>query len=319
MRKFLGKLLKNNQFVNVLYNAIYKLKNKRSFFCAQVEREEMSIFDYKELSAQIPYYPLEFVKDSNFYGQNYWVKKYAGIKYLDASIEHGLYYGDYIPYSSYCKTIKKIITFSLVRMRVLMKLNKPVVAIGPYIHYVPCLLRDEEIQSISNKYGRILLYIPTHTTREGGMKYDVNDNIRALKVFAEEKGFDTIMVCMYYYDIQHSDLSRQYEQAGFTIVTAGHKLDLNFLCRLKSIISLADYTVSNFVGTHVGYCIYMQKPHCIINPLDFSTASTDFVEITRAFLSYSEVITKEQYEVVAKYWGFDQIKTSDDLRKLLLG
>lgn len=318
MRKFFGKVLKDNPFANALYNAMYKIKNKKSFFRIQQERENMSIFDYKGLSERIPYYPIEFVKDSNFYGQNFWIKKYADIQHLNASIEHGLYYGDYIPYSSYCKTIKKIITFSLLRKQVLMKLNKPVITIGPYIHYVPSLLKDEEQLSIRNNHGRILLFIPTHTTREGGMKYDVDENIRTLKVLAEEKEFDTIWVCMYYYDILHSDLSRQYEQAGFTIVTAGHKLDLNFLCRLKSIISLADYTVSNFVGTHVGYCIYMQKPHWIINPLDYSTASKDFIEITRAFLSYSETITKEQNEVVAKYWGFDQIKTSDDLRKLLL-
>lgn len=318
MRKFFGKILKDNPFANALYNAMYKIKNKKSFFRIQQERENMSIFDYKGLSERIPYYPIEFVKDSNFYGQNFWIKKYADIQHLDASIEHGLYYGDYIPYSSYCKTIKKIITFSLLRKQVLMKLNKPVITIGPYIHYAPSLLKDEEQLSIRNNHGRILLFIPTHTTREGGMKYDVDENIRTLKVLAEEKEFDTIWVCMYYYDILHSDLSRQYEQAGFTIVTAGHKLDLNFLCRLKSIISLADYTVSNFVGTHVGYCIYMQKPHWIINPLDYSTASKDFIEITRAFLSYSETITKEQNEVVAKYWGFDQIKTSDDLRKLLL-
>ena len=100
----------------------------------------MSIFNYKDLAAPIPYYPLEFVKDSNYYGQNFWLKKYTGLQHIDVSIEHGLYYGDYIPYSSYCKTVKKILTSSLVRKQVLEKLNKPVVTIGPYIHYVPYLL-----------------------------------------------------------------------------------------------------------------------------------------------------------------------------------
>ena len=317
MRKVLGKLLKDSVWMNTLYNLMYKVKNKKLFFAIQKNRKSMSIFNYKDLAAPIPYYPLEFVKDSNYYGQNFWIKKYTGLQYIDVSIEHGLYYGDYIPYSSYCKTVKKILTSSLVRKQVLEKLNKPVVTIGPYIHYVPYLLAESEVQAIREKYGRILLFLPTHTTREGGRKYDAETNVGMLKAFVKEKGFTSVFVCMYYYDILHSDLATVYEQAGFKVVTAGHRLDLNFLCRLKSIIGLADYTISNFVGTHVGYCIYLKKPHWIMNPVDFSGMPKDFVEITEAFLSFSNTITQEQYDVVAKYWGFDQLKTLEDLRELL--
>lgn len=317
MRKVIGKLLKDSVWMNTLYNLMYKVKNKKSFFAIQENRKNMSIFNCKDLAAPIPYYPLEFVKDSNYYGQNFWIKKYTGLQHIDVSIEHGLYYGDYIPYSSYCKTVKKILTFSLVRKQVLEKLNKPVVTIGPYIHYVPYLLAESEVQAIREKYGRILLFLPTHTTREGGRKYDAETNVGMLKAFAKENGFTSVFVCMYYYDILHSDLATVYEQAGFNVVTAGHRLDLNFLCRLKSIIGLADYTISNFVGTHVGYCIYLKKPHWIMNPVDFSGMPKDFVEITEAFLSFSNTITQEQYDVVAKYWGFDQLKTLEDLRELL--
>ena len=317
MRKVIGKLLKDSVWMNTLYNLMYKVKNKKSFFAIQENRKNMSIFNCKDLAAPIPYYPLEFVKDSNYYGQNFWIKKYTGLQHIDVSIEHGLYYGDYIPYSSYCKTVKKILTSSLVRKKVLEKLNKPVVTIGPYIHYVPYLLAESEVQAIRETYGRILLFLPTHTTREGGRKYDAETNVGMLKAFAKENGFTSVFVCMYYYDILHSDLATVYEQAGFNVVTAGHRLDLNFLCRLKSIIGLADYTISNFVGTHVGYCIYLKKPHWIMNPVDFSAMPKDFVEITEAFLSFSDVITQKQYDVVAKYWGFDQLKTSEDLRELL--
>ena len=317
MRKVIGKLLKDSVWMNTLYNLMYKVKNKKSFFAIQENRKNMSIFNCKDLAAPIPYYPLEFVKDSNYYGQNFWIKKYTGLQHIDVSIEHGLYYGDYIPYSSYCKTVKKILTSSLVRKQVLEKLNKPVVTIGPYIHYVPYLLAESEVQAIREKNGRILLFLPTHTTREGGRKYDAETNVGMLKAFAKENGFTSVFVCMYYYDILHSDLATVYEQAGFKVVTAGHRLDLNFLCRLKSIIGLADYTISNFVGTHVGYCIYLKKPHWIMNPVDFSGMPKDFVEITEAFLSFSNTITQEQYDVVAKYWGFDQLKTLEDLRELL--
>ena len=317
-RNKLGQLLKNSVQLNSLYNIFYKVTNKRTFFAEQKKRKTLSIFNYQELATPIPYYPLEFVKDSNFYGQNYWVKEFTGLKSINASTEHGLYYGDYIPYSSYCKTIKKIITFSLVRKNVLEKLQKPVVVIGPYIHYVPTLLTTDQISKIRSEYGKILLFFPTHSTREGGRTYSVQAYIKDLKAFAQKKGFYSIFVCMYYYDILHTKLAEYYEEAGFKIVTAGHQLDLNFLPRLKSIISLADYTVSNAVGTHVGYCVYMSKPHWVINPVSNSSeVPQDFREITDVFSIYSDKITNHQYSTVEKYWGLDQVKTPEELHKLL--
>lgn len=58
MRKVLGKLLKDSVWMNTLYNLIYKVKNKKSFFAIQENRRNMSIFNYKDLAAPIPYYPL---------------------------------------------------------------------------------------------------------------------------------------------------------------------------------------------------------------------------------------------------------------------
>lgn len=317
MRKKLGMLLKDSVLLNTLYNAGYKVKNKKKFFMVQEQRKSLSLFDYKKLADPIPFYPLEFVKDSNFYGQNYWIKNYTGLSHINAAIEHGLYYGDYIPYTSYCKTVTKILTFSAVRERVLKKTNKPVIAIGPYIHYVPYLLGEEDFLNIKKQYGKILLFFPKHTTREGGQKFSIETIIDALKNIAVQYGFQSVFVCMYYYDILHSNFASLYEHAGFKVVTAGHQLDLNFLPRLKSIISLADYTVSNAIGTHTGYCIYMGKVHSIINPINYLDMPQDFIEITKAFLPFSSTIEKKQYDMVAKYWGIDLLKKPEELKLLL--
>ena len=228
-----------------------------------------------------------------------------------------IYYGDYIPYTSYCKTVTKILTFSAVRERVLKKTNKPVIAIGPYIHYVPYLLGEEDFLNIKKQYGKILLFFPKHTTREGGQKFSIETIIDALKNIAVQYGFQSVFVCMYYYDILHSNFASLYEHAGFKVVTAGHQLDLNFLPRLKSIISLADYTVSNAIGTHTGYCIYMGKVHSIINPINYLDMPQDFIEITKAFLPFSSTIEKKQYDMVAKYWGIDLLKKPEELKLLL--
>lgn len=317
IRHGLGRFLKDSVVLNTLYNTYYKTVNHKQFFLIQEERKEMSIFNYEDLSAPIPYYPLEFVKDSNFYGQNYWIKQYAGLDKIDISIEHGLYYGDYIPYSSYCKTVHKIATLSLVRKQILERLGKPVITLGPYIHYAPCLLKEQEVVDIKRKLGKTLLFFPMHTTSEGGHTFNIDETVKIVEKFAENLRFDTILVCMYYYDILNSNHAQSYEKAGFKVVTAGHRLDLNFLPRLKLIISLADYTMANSVGTQTGYCIYLNKPHYIICPKVFSMMPDDFKEITNVFHVYSNNITVEQHNVVSKYWGFNQIKTPESLRLLL--
>ena len=95
---FASKVLKNSFSLDYLYNTFYLLKNKKRFLGEISSRAQLSIFDYKRLAQELPFCPLEFVKDTNFYGYAYSIKKYAGIPIIYASIEHGLYYEDsYIP------------------------------------------------------------------------------------------------------------------------------------------------------------------------------------------------------------------------------
>lgn len=316
LRRILASTLKNSYLLNSLYNICYKLLNRRKFLKIIKQRKKLSIFQYKELAAPIPYYPIEFVKDSNFYGQSYAIKEYACMRKLEYAIEHGLYYDDYIPYASFCRTIRKIITFSTHRKRVIQsRLNKPVVAIGPYIHYASPFLSATEIADIKKKYGKILLFFPSHSCVEGMQPYDVEKTIAELKAICLKGGFQTVFVNMYYYDILHMDYVKYYLNAGFKVVTAGHRLDIYFLSRLKSIIELSDYTVSNSIGTHLGYCIWMNKPHYIINNIDLSLE--DYKKIGSFFMTYHEVIQPEQYAIVSEYWGFECVRTPAELKSIL--
>lgn len=125
---------------------------------------------------------------------------------------------------------------------------------------------------------------------------------------------------------------------GYKIVTSGHRFDLNFLSRQKSFIELADYTMSNNLGTHVGYCIHLNKPHYIFQQRVFydakdqktqkhlSDASNqdnnltyewELKEICEAFNQYEIDITEKQREIVEEYWGESYIRTPEELRNLL--
>lgn len=319
IRRFLVFILKNSFLLNVLYNEYYRILNGKNYFKVIKEREKLSIFQYVELSAPIPYYPIEFIRDSNFYGQSNAIRTYAGVHKLGFAIEHGLYYDDYIPIASFYRTIRKIITFSTYRKKIIQtKLNKPVLPIGPYIHYAQSYLNEKEMAEIKEIYGKILLFFPSHSSCEGKQTYDIFKTIAKLKELRLKGEFQSVFVNMYYFDILHTDYAQYYLDAGFIIVTAGHQLDTNFLSRLKSIIALSDYTVSNSVGTHLGYCIWMHKPHYIIDDSIINgTDLKDYKKIGSLFLTYSEKIQPEQYAVVSEYWGFESVKTPEILKGIL--
>ena len=294
-------------------------RNKRRFITEVKRREKLSIFDYTELSQELPFCPIEFVKDSNFYGYAYSIKKCVGIDKLNkgCSIEHGLYYEDnYIPSASYSKTIKTIVTLSDIRKEIIERnVKKEAIPIGPYIHYAESLLSVEEIDEIKKKYGRILLFFPSHGSVEGNDSYDVQIMINKLQDIRNKYSFDTVFVNMFYYDVLYSHYVEIYKKAGFVITTAGHRYDLNFIARLKSIIELSDMVVSNAVGTNIGYSIYMKKPTAILDEANYEKGSM-VAEVSSALQNISEIILPEQYEVVSKYWGFNCVKTPEELKML---
>lgn len=318
-RSYLASVLKDSFFLLSLHNAYYSVKNKRKFWKEINRRKGLSIFDYKELVKPIPFCPIEYVKDSNYYGQAYALKQYAGVEKFDWSIEHGLYVDNYVPVAARCKTTQRIMTFSDIRVKVLECVHKPVVAIGPYIHYAECLMSPEELSSLKEKMGKTLLFFPTHTCYEGGLEYEVHNMIDELLKFKKQHGFDTVIVNIYYWDENRNAFGDTYVKAGFKVTTAGHQLDINFLNRLKTIISLADSTCSNSLGTYTGYCIYLKKPHLIIN----SAQTLEEVEplwrgLWATFEDDSPQAHIRQQALSRRYWGFDCVKSQEEMCALLL-
>lgn len=319
LRLILAKILKESLFLLRLYNAYYYTKNSKTFWKEINRRKKLSVFDYKELVKSIPFCPIETIKDSNYYGQAYTLKQYAGVNKFEWSIEHGLYYDDYVPLAARCKTTKRIMTFSSIRIKGLEDIHKPIVAIGPYIHYAKCVMSDEEINLLKKKLGKTLLFFPTHTCCEGGWEYGVHHMIDELMKFKVNYGFDTVIVNIYYLDEGKKGFGDVYEKAGFKVVTAGHQLDINFLNRLKTIIALADYTCSNSIGTHTGYCVYLNKPHLIINPAQtLDEVNPLWRGLWEAFEDNSPQAQNKQLVLARKYWGFDYIKNKEEMRSLLL-
>ncbi|WP_240055529.1 hypothetical protein [Bacteroides uniformis] len=247
------------------------------------------------------------------------MKQYSGVNKFGWSIEHGLYVDDYVPMAAWCKTTKRIMTFSNIRVKGLGSLHKPVIAIGPYIHYAECMLNSEEMNSLKKELGKTLLFFPTHTCCEGGLEYEIHCMIDELLELKEKLGFDTVIVNMYYLDENKNGFGDLYNKAGFKVTTAGHQLDINFLNRLKTIILLSDYTCSNSIGTHTGYCVYLGKPHLVINPVQtLEEVNPLWRDLWETFEKDSSQAQVDKRLLASKYWGFDCIKSREEMRALLI-
>lgn len=270
-------------------------------------------------------------QQNTYYGTSDTLKKYANIPLqckLMATIEHGLYLSDTVWEADLSPSAHGIITFSQYRKNIISRYtSKKVFPIGPYIHYAE-LINNEKLKELKRKLGKTLLFFPAHSTHWIEARFNHFQTIEVLKNLSKE--FDSILVCFYWKDY-NPNVVYLYRKHNFHCTTAGHIFDWNFLNRLKSIIYLSDYTASNTIGTHIGYCIYMQKPHWLFQQeisYDFvsrnishnevegvykSTLSKEYRQLVEAFETTSLTVTNEQYRLCEFLWGFKEIKTKKEL------
>ena len=262
-------------------------------------------------------YSAELYRGNSFYGAGRAMREYAGVSLpIKACIEHGLYLGNYInPLECDDSGLPAVITFGPVREgHIHDGSDIPVLTVGPYIAYAKDYLDSAEMLRAKQMLGRTLLAFPSHSIDYVEKKFDTASYIEHLKKRAENEEMDTVLVSLYFSDIL-SGAADLYEQAGFVVVTCGYREDSFFLSRLKTLITLSDATSSNSMGTHIGYCVYMGKPHQIyqqsyeavgVTHTDAGdSAATHFVcggmeeskEIVEAFVIPTESITQQQTEV----------------------
>lgn len=275
-------------------------------------------------------------RGNSFYGAASAMETYAHAQSsMKACIEHGVYFGDYVNEAELDGSgLPCLVTFGEVRREhIKSHSDVPVAMVGPYISYSERYLDDEEHGALKNKLGKTLLVFPSHSIDRVKVEYETNALIEGINSVAKKCDVESILVCLYYRDLLNGH-AKEYEEAGYTVVTAGYREDPLFLSRLKTLIQLADISMSNSVGTHVGYCVYLGTPHYIL-PQEkyFASASSadkreisnsfdkasvhEKTEIEHAFSIPAELLTMEQKAVCDKYWGFSHVLSRDEMLRLI--
>ena len=277
--------------------------------------------------------PSTFMTDSRsdstyFYGNMHILRGFAGLSDFyrtDIGIQHGILYDLVCERDAGRHLSLAWGKHTLDTLKVQYSID--IVPIGAPFFYTEGFNSESFVQDERRRLGKNLLFFPAHSHHYTLAHFDSDVIFESLK--KQKDNFDSIRVCMYWKDIQR-DMHLPYIEAGYECVSAGHVFDYTFLPKLKSLLEISDASMSNALGSHVGYSVYMNKPHLLEKTLvRYENAHNDPLEwqassatgpIEEAFATNTEfAITQEQLDIVAEFWGTDCIKTKEEMREIFRG
>lgn len=329
--------LKKNNLNNVALLAKVPHFLEEEYLNEIKKREKLSVFDYKELAKDLDLITKEKCTYNAFYGHDRIIKKLLGKsmkEILYCTIEHGPGPGgnaiDKYEVDVDNEVGNVFYTASENRARFYQKYlpYKKIKSIGLFIQYVKSIVSEKKLGTIKEKLGKVVVVFPYHSTDLIKSTYKTKDFIDEIEKVRWK--YNTVLICMYWKDILLG-LEKPFIENGYQIVTAGHIYDYNFLRRLRTIISLADMTMSNEIGSQIGYCVCLGKPHYLylqkieyfiedekmdntenvgLVPEDQLLAGFDREyqekvksEALKHFGTLKEYLTEEDKSFVKNYWG----------------
>lgn len=238
------------------------------------------------------------------------------VKFLP-STEHGLIFYDSNWSDTALTARASCITFGEFRKNILRRYyNTPIFEVGPYIQYAEPYYSEEKMREWKKKSGKTLVVFPMHSTDDSELSYSEKEYIKKIKKIAI--GYDTVLICMFWWNLD-MPIVEAFKQEGFIIGSAGYREDPMFLRRQRTMIEMADYTVTDAIGTHVGYCYKLGKDIEVINSGTKTQIYNDlFMErqvenIKSAILSHDRNLIDETMNF---YWGNNISHSKENLKKI---
>lgn len=337
LKEKVKKIIEMNVYFNAKFYQVFSssTRNKLVDICNEMlswdtidDITQLKKFQNKVARQEIIYYTTD-PNFSNMHIYGIWDSLFGDIfdgQFMNyPSVEHGLILHDQI-FTDMKHTGRTTgITFSDFRRKCIHKYKKiPIFTIGPYIHYAENFYDIEKIQTLKKKNGKTLLVFPTHSTNTSEL--DINEKKLFDNVKKVAKNYNTVIVNAFWWNI-NDKLIQKFEAEGYKITSAGFRDDINFLKRLKTIISLSDLAMGDGIGTNVGYCLACGIPFSfqpsetkVLLKDEKETKDLEFYKyhmknIENTFENVFD-ITKDCQQVFEHYWGGNNIKTRNEIKKI---
>lgn len=262
-----------------------------------------------------PLYLKKLGSESLHYGHLEALGDYCGIKNISSLglyFEHGVNFSVTPPNLEQIKNSVCMFYQSTYKNKYIHNINpnKPVFCIGPIIQYVQGYYSNEYIEKIKKQYGKTVVVYTAHSYEESNIFRNANEFVESIlnKIYDD---FDTILICVYWNDINDSIYSIFSKYSKVKLVSAGMRFDPNFIKRTKTIIELADVVIGNDIGTYIGYAHFLQKPIRYIDTNDKINDSkmndNEIKKMIRNKKKLSTAIKNKEYlkfnNLCEYYWG----------------
>lgn len=290
------------------------------------------VSELSEMWKNIPFYPFDILNANAFYGHSHILKEYVEFpveQYLKAGIQHGMYFGKAY-FKPEAETFPYYFTWGRgVTSNLEALIDNQIREIGSPYFYAKEFLAEQDILSEKNRLGPNILFFPAHSTHTSKLTFNVENTIREIR-FKYGSRYK-IRACLYWKDCNQELISR-YSSLGVECVTAGHIFDPAFYPRLKSLLRICDFTMSNDIGSFIGYSVYHGMRHELVKS-DLTLDSDIGESRSKTYAQFNEDINysklvlylnqgfernRESIEAIcSKYFGYDCIKEKDELLFLI--
>lgn len=322
LRKIVKKTIYNFQ-KNPLSRLLYQSEIRKR---AKLPVTEIGLLS-KPINIFSPTY--EIHPPNDWYGHATIFKRYLGLPEtypFKFTIEHGMHLTQGMLSIEKDNNIPSVVTYSKFREKAIKPSGEETFSIGPFIYYAAHYLKKSELIKEKKRLGKTLLVFPSHSSVDFTLDYDIQRFYKNIKMIG--KDFDTIRICLYWKDVLRG-LGKHYEE--FECVTAGHIMDPMFLPRLKSIIETSTIGMSSVVGNHVGYSVFMGKPHFVVPQKHTITGRNSekkliedswwkdpsYIEVLKAFSTFTNMVTPAQKKLINYYWGSSLIKSKKEFLDII--
>lgn len=318
---------------------------KRQRYCAEQARLAcLTPWDFEELSRPMKFFcPAELDWWNELYGHAAILKQHAGLFndfILNAGIQHGFLTNAHVPeentfnYLLEFQNYPTALTWGNSFVEKIVCEGKQAIPIGaPFFYAKPSMSTAEMLQK-KRDIGKTLLVMPVHNSEADKIDFGVEKFCEAVVAQKKMFSFDTVIICLCTKGTDWNEYEKIYRRCGFQCVTCGDNNDAAYLQRQKSLMMLSDAVMSNYVGSFVGYSLFLEKPFFLLRN-DFracTSGACDIVEIDKTVPSiikemncqFEDVfhnrmcITAKQNEMCNLFWGANEVKCQKELLEIIL-